>query len=62
MTFSFDELKSLRQEGFTDDQIASVLSSNDKSIGEVLKEGYTLDQITSTISGQPIPEPEPIEP
>jgi len=61
MTFSFDELKSLRKEGFTDDQIASVLSSNDKSIGDVFKEGYTLDQITSTISGQPIPEPEPIE-
>jgi hypothetical protein len=56
MTFTFDELKSLRNEGYTDDQIASVLAEDDSSIGDVFKEGFTLEQITSTISGQPIPE------
>jgi hypothetical protein len=61
MNFTFEDLDTLRKEGYTDDQISSVLQKEDPSIGEVLKEGYTLDQITSTISGKPMPEPEPRE-
>ena len=56
MNFTFEDLDALRKEGYTDDQISSVLQQEDSSIGDVLKEGYTLEQITSVISGQPIPE------
>ena len=60
MKFTFDDLKSLRSEGYTDEQIVSVLSENDKGLGDVFKEGYSLEQITSVISNRPIPqEPEP---
>jgi len=61
MNFTFEDLKALRSEGYTDDQIASVLQEEDPSIGDVIKEGYTLDQVTSVISGQPIPESAPQE-
>ena len=60
MNFTFDDLKSLRSEGYTDEQMASVLFENDKELGDVFKEGYTLDQIISVTSNRPIPqEPEP---
>jgi hypothetical protein len=60
MNFTFEDLKSLRSEGYTDEQMASVLFENDKELGDVFKEGYTLDQIISVTSNRPIPqEPEP---
>jgi len=61
MAFTFDELKLARDRGYSDDEIWNTLASEDKEIGIAKQRGYSLEEVASITSGQPIPEPEPIE-
>ena len=56
MTFSFNELKTARDRGYSDDEIWNILSSEDKEIGLAKQRGYSLDEVASITSGQPIPQ------
>jgi predicted metal-dependent hydrolase len=57
-----DDLKTIRERGYSDDEIWNTLSKTNADFSVIKERGYSLDDVASRFSGQPIPEAAPAQP
>jgi hypothetical protein len=54
-----EDLKTIRERGYSDDEIWSKLAETNSDFSIVKERGYSLEEVASITSGKPMPEPEP---
>jgi len=57
-----NDLKTIRERGYSDDEIWNTLSKTNVDFSVIKERGYSLDDVASRFSGQPIPEAAPAQP
>jgi hypothetical protein len=55
-----EDLKIIRERGYSDDEIWSKLAETNSDFSTVKERGYSLEEVASITSGKPMPEPEPV--
>ena len=55
-----EDLKTIRERGYSDDEIWSKLTETNSDFSTVKERGYSLEEVASITSGKPMPEPEPV--
>jgi hypothetical protein len=55
-----EDLKTIRERGYSDDEIWSKLAETNSDFSTVKERGYSLEEVASITSGKPMPEPEPV--
>lgn len=56
--FTIDQLQSLRQDGFSDDEIALAISEGRDDIKNAMEDGFSLDEIATSFSSKQTPKEE----
>lgn len=52
-----EDLKTIRERGYSDDEIWSKLAETNSDFSTIKERGYSLEEVVSITSGKPIPEP-----
>lgn len=55
-----EDLKTIRERGYSDDEIWSKLAETNSDFSTIKERGYSLEEVVSITSGKPMPEPEPV--
>ena len=56
-----EDLKTIRERGYSDDEIWSKLAETNSDFSTIKERGYSLEEVVSITSGKPMPEPEPAD-